>query len=189
MTKRVHIPPRPTPQKDESKLDLAMGFHREAKLMLQQSRDMHDLTMGNQRRLVMALSNLVPANILEEYGFNAMAKDVSEIADNSVALNAGIKNRDIFDIVHSINVLAMANADVIHIFTHFMGHVNTLEVSANRAGTNYLEENRKEPHLIREHFKLSHEDALEKLLSIESQLTELIITAREKAEAKAEVEA
>ncbi|PMM19513.1 hypothetical protein [Vibrio lentus] len=98
-------------------------------------------------------------------------------------------DREVFDIVHAINVLAMANADVIHIFTHFMGHVNTLEVSANHINTNYQEESRRESSLLRERLKLSKEGALEKLLSIESQLTDLIIEAREEAETTVEVEA
>ncbi|MFA0446161.1 hypothetical protein AB4516_15755 [Vibrio sp. 10N.222.54.F12] len=98
-------------------------------------------------------------------------------------------DREVFDIVHAINVLAMANADVIHIFTHFMGHVNTLEVSANHINTNYQEESRRGSSLLRERLKLSKEGALEKLLSIESQLTDLIIEAREEAETTVEVEA
>ena len=98
-------------------------------------------------------------------------------------------DREVFDIVHAINVLAMANTDVIHIFTHFMGHVDTLEVSANHVSTNYEEVNRKKPYQFREHLKLSQKGALQKLLSIESQLTDLIIDAREEAETNVEVKA
>lgn len=43
-----------------SELQQAQELHDEAKNMLRQSREMHDLTMSNQRNLVFALSNLVP---------------------------------------------------------------------------------------------------------------------------------
>ncbi|MGF1710112.1 hypothetical protein [Vibrio sp. 99-70-13A1] len=98
--------------------------------------------------------------------------------------------RAVFDIVHAINVLAMANTDVILIFARFSGHVNSFEVDADPKGTVY-EKGVRPDRLMREYVYFDHPNALEKLLSIESQLTELIITAREEAEseAKAEVEA
>ncbi|ARC92835.1 hypothetical protein B6A42_13235 [Vibrio coralliilyticus] len=97
-------------------------------------------------------------------------------------------DREVFDIVNAINVLAMANTDVIHIFTSFLAHVSKFNVHALAIDTVYQEGH---PHirLINEDVRFDREGALEKLLSIESQLTELIIEAREKAEAKAEVEA
>lgn len=97
------------------------------------------------------------------------------------------EHRDIQDIVHAINVLAISNTDVLHVFTDFSGHVGKFNVYVHSVETAY-----KEGHqiirLMSEEAWLDRADALEKLLSIESQLTELIIEAREKAEAKAEVE-
>ncbi|WP_217510836.1 hypothetical protein [Vibrio metschnikovii] len=98
-----------------------------------------------------------------------------------------VEHRDVFDIVHAINVLAMTNTDVLHVFVNFLGHVNKLEVNANDATSKY-QWGEADISVFRQSVYLHKEGALEKLLSIESQLTELIIEAREKAEAKAEVE-
>lgn len=95
-----------------------------------------------------------------------------------------VKSRDVFDIVHAINVLAMANTDVLHVFTYFMAHTNEVTVFVNPSNTVY-EDGHKEVRLLNENVYLGKDDTLEKLLSIESQLTELIIEAREAAEAKA----
>ncbi|EIO3967740.1 hypothetical protein LQK33_000501 [Vibrio vulnificus] len=92
--------------------------------------------------------------------------------------------RDIHDIVHAINVLAMANTDVLHVFVNFSGHVNNLEVYAHRGDTEYKDDEPK-VRLLGERVRLDKDNALERLLSIESQLTELIIEAREAAETKA----
>ncbi|MDC5720589.1 hypothetical protein [Vibrio europaeus] len=97
-------------------------------------------------------------------------------------------DREVFDIVNAINALAMANTDVIHVFAEFSGHINTFKVTANRADTDYLS-SRPISQLFNEYVRLNKKDALEQLLFIEGQLTELIIEAREEAEAKAEVEA
>ena len=89
--------------------------------------------------------------------------------------------RDEHDIVHAINVLAMSNADVIDVTIDFMGNLNRFYVRVFNK-TEYIPSYRGE-------VAMGSEDALKTLLSIESQLTELIIEAREEAEAKAEVEA
>ncbi|HFG2175872.1 TPA: hypothetical protein ACGF8G_003278 [Vibrio cholerae] len=90
------------------------------------------------------------------------------------------EHRDIHDIVHAINVLAMANTDVLHIFTRFAGHVNSVEVYALSAETIYSDGHPQE-RLLSERVRLDEDNALESLLAIESQLTELIIEAREAA--------
>ncbi|MFA0190641.1 hypothetical protein AB4451_12640 [Vibrio lentus] len=96
-------------------------------------------------------------------------------------------DREVFDIVHAINVLAMANADVIHIFTRYSAHVNCLFVNVEPMDADYSSVKRK--YLYAADVEIDKEDALEQLLSIESKLTELIIEAREEAEANVEVEA
>ncbi|MGX9518003.1 hypothetical protein ACWX0P_03910 [Vibrio mediterranei] len=95
-------------------------------------------------------------------------------------------DREVFDIVNAINALAMANTDVIHVFTDFSGHINTFKVTANRVDTDY-QSSRPISQLFNEYVRLNKKDALEQLLFIEGQLTELIIEAREEAEANAEV--
>ncbi|MDV2381222.1 hypothetical protein Q5N63_03795 [Vibrio cholerae] len=95
--------------------------------------------------------------------------------------DSALKNRDIYDIVHAINVLAMANTDVLHIFTRFAGHVNSVEVYALSAETIYSDGYPQE-RLLSERVRLDEDNPLESLLSIESQLTELIIEAREAAD-------
>ncbi|PMH00354.1 hypothetical protein [Vibrio lentus] len=96
-------------------------------------------------------------------------------------------DREVFDIVHAINVLAMANADVIHIFTRYSAHVNYLFVSVEPMDADYSSVKRK--NLYEADVEIDKEDALEQLLSIESKLTELIIEAREEAETNVEGEA
>ncbi|MEZ8150686.1 hypothetical protein ACED23_06340 [Vibrio splendidus] len=98
-------------------------------------------------------------------------------------------DREVFDIVHAINVLAMANADVIHIFTRYSAHVNRLSVDVEPLTTNYYSCNGKREKLLMDDVRIDEEDALEQLLSIESKLTELIIEAREASETNVEVEA
>ena len=98
-----------------------------------------------------------------------------------------LEQREVYDIVNAINVLAMANADVIHIFTRYQGHVDRFFISVEKVETDYSNINRQ--YLFNDDVSLKDESSLEELLSIESQLTELIIEAREEAEAKAEVEA
>ncbi|MEZ9673739.1 hypothetical protein AB4282_20555 [Vibrio lentus] len=97
-------------------------------------------------------------------------------------------DREVFDIVHAINVLAMANADVIHVFTEFAPHINQFCVNVYGVSQDYITNPSTKP-LIQELVFLADNEALEKILSVESQLTELIIEAREEAEAKAEVTA
>ncbi|MDN4696320.1 hypothetical protein QYZ44_21605 [Vibrio parahaemolyticus] len=92
-----------------------------------------------------------------------------------------------FDIVNAINALAMANTDVLHVFTRFSGHVNEFHVRASSIDSEYIA--KRAEFFFNESVYLDEDDALENLLSIESQLTELVIEAREEAEAKAEVEA
>ncbi|MEZ8651704.1 hypothetical protein AB6D92_22375 [Vibrio splendidus] len=167
--------------------DEALEALNESRELLNKTIRFNDQASANQRRIAFAVSSLLPERLRNDFNLNEV--DIEHTAAVSRDNVEEIQKREIFDIVHAINVLAMANADVIYIFTHFMGHVNTLEVSADHISTNYQEESRREPKLLRERLKLSKEGALEKLLSIESQLTELIIEAREEAEANVEVEA
>lgn len=148
-----------------NELEQSKELRDEARELLKQSREnlskairFSDQALINQRRLAFA----------------------SDMASN-------INNREVFDIVHAINVLAMANTDVLHVFTGFSGHVEKFSMHVLPIETAY-KEGEPQRRLLSEDVWLDRAGALEKLLSIESQLTELIIEAREKAEAKAEVE-
>jgi hypothetical protein len=93
-------------------------------------------------------------------------------------------NREVLDIVNAINALAISNQDVIEIHTGFVANVNWFETSAYVKGCQY------EPggnSLFKKRVRLGEEDAFAQLLAIESEITELVIEAREAAEAKAEV--
>ena len=130
-------------------------------------------------------------NLIDE----ALAVNVGSIGHKSLPAEAlaskqkllsGLNtDREVFDIVNAINALAMANTDVIHVFTDFSGHVDNFKVYANPANTDYQSNGYRK--LLNEEVRLKDKDALEQLLFIEGQLTELIIEAREQAEAKAEV--
>ncbi|EGR1512141.1 hypothetical protein D6089_09680 [Vibrio vulnificus] len=170
-------------------LEQAKGLHDEAVEMLRQSRQMHDLTISNQSILVYALSSLLPKHMVQMVTVKANCYDqpdnaAEQLADNARCVLEAIEKREVYDIVHAINVLAMANTDVLHVFVNFSGHVNNLEVYAHRGDTEYKDDEPK-VRLLGERVRLDKDNALERLLSIESQLTELIIDAREAAETKA----
>ncbi len=91
------------------------------------------------------------------------------------------EHREVYDIVNAINVLAMANTDVISIYVFFSGEKNGFDVRAQHLNNLVPGES----YLLNDFVILGSESALEELLSIESKLTELIIEAREQDEVKA----
>lgn len=99
-----------------------------------------------------------------------------------------VEHREVYDIVNAINVLAMANTDVLLVRTTFLPDQSELVVSVEAKfkwqtfGVGLLKVEKAGGKV-----SLRNESALEELLSIESKLTELIIEAREEAEAQAEV--
>ncbi|MEJ3672416.1 hypothetical protein WFH35_09290 [Vibrio vulnificus] len=170
----------------KTELEQAKELHDEAVEMLRQSRQMHDLKISNQHSIVHAVSCLLPKHMVTvKADFSDQPENTAQqIADNARCVLEAIEKRDVYDIVHAINALAMENTDVLHVFTYFMAHTNEVTVLVNPSNTVY-EEGHKEVRLLNENVYLGKDDTLEKLLSIESQLTELIIEAREAAETKA----
>ncbi|MGR3028663.1 hypothetical protein [Vibrio vulnificus] len=173
----------------KTELEQARESHDEAVEIFRQSRQIHDLTISNQHSIVHALSCLLPKHMVTvKADFSDQPENTAEqIADNARCVLEAIEKRDVYDIVHAINVLAMANTDVLHVFVRFLGYVNELHVRACAIESEYIVS--RPEYFFNESVYLEQEDALELLLLIESQLTELIIEAREEAEAKAEVEA
>ncbi len=172
---------------------IAKQLNEETKEQITATRNMHDEMLLNQRRISFALCKLLPKQIADNIvlsngsviGFVDTGSSADDLVgmDNSIAL--AMKNRDVFDIVHAINVLAMANTDVIQVIACFSGNINEFFVNAFDAPddrSEYVE-------IFRKSVTLSDEDALAELLAIESQLTELIIDARDTAEAQGEVNA
>ncbi|NOF48234.1 hypothetical protein [Vibrio cholerae] len=160
--------------------------------LLDETREMHCQMLLGQRRVSLALTNLLPKATAESLALRngnfITFIDTSSAAGDLVGLNGEIdnalRNRDIYDIVHAINVLAMANTDVVFIFTQFSAHVQGFEVYAISPQA-YYSHDAPYPRLINKTVYLHWDNALERLLAIESQLTEMIIEAREAAEAKA----
>ncbi|ELP3385490.1 hypothetical protein R1W35_000900 [Vibrio cholerae] len=160
--------------------------------LLDETREMHCQMLLGQRRVSLALTNLLPKATAESLALRngnfITFIDTSSAAGDLVGLNGEIdnalRNRDIYDIVHAINVLAMANTDVLFIFTKFSAHVNAFEVYAVSPQL-LLSGETPYKRLIDKTVYLHWDNALKRLLAIESQLTELIIEAREAAEAKA----
>ncbi|EPA8367001.1 hypothetical protein ACQ676_002511 [Vibrio fluvialis] len=194
----MHRPPKPLPPL--TNVALAQKLHKESEALRAEAQDtlkecretlgkiqrFNDQANINQRRIALAVSSLLPKSLRNEFNLNASdIENTTEISRKNVV---AIEQREIFDIVHAINVLAIANTDVIHVFTRFAGHVREFSVYAHSANAAY-QEGIREPRLIDENVYMDKGNALEKLLIIESQLTELIIEAREQAEAKAEVNA
>ncbi|EJL6470740.1 hypothetical protein NMR78_003221 [Vibrio cholerae] len=162
-------------------LEQAMALREEAREMLAQSRVMHEVTLSNQRQVTLAVSTLLPRPMIVEMKVNQQEGEAEKVANFAEDMAASIRIRDVYDIVHAINVLAMANTDVLHIFTRFAGHVNSVEVYALSAETIYSDGHPQE-RLLSERVRLDEDNPLESLLAIESQLTELIIEAREAAD-------
>lgn len=156
---------------------------------LEKSQSINEVMMVQNRRLGFALSSLLPKPYLVGIDLARSEQEQVMMSDGQIlGFIESFEHRDVFDVIHAINVLAMANTDVLHVFVSFQGHVNSVEVRVNPANTDYQS---YEPHplMLNERVYLNRKEPLEKLLSIESQLTELIIEAREQAEAKAEVKA
>ncbi|HDY7638931.1 TPA: hypothetical protein RQK07_003327 [Vibrio vulnificus] len=180
-------------------LALARETNEESKLRQQEVNEMLDETRVMQKNMLLshsrisyALASLLPKQVCDNLvmqngsviGFIDSGYAAESVAGMSEKVNNAFHNRDVFDIVHAINVLAMANTDVLHVFTYFMAHTNEVTVFVNPSNTVY-EDGHKEVRLLNENVYLGKDDTLEKLLDIESQLTELIIEAREAAETKA----
>ncbi|EKO3565650.1 hypothetical protein P0E95_001994 [Vibrio metschnikovii] len=175
-----------------NELEQSKELRDEARELLKQSREnlskairFSDQALINQRRLALAMSNLLPGKYHVE--LSSELTEEEKVATFASDMANNLNNREVFDIVHAINVLAMANTDVLHVFTGFSGHVEKFSMHVLPIETAY-KEGEPQRRLLSEDVWLDRAGALEKLLSIESQLTELIIEAREKAEAKAEVE-
>jgi len=175
---------------------------------LEKSQTFNELMVEQNRRLSFALSNLLPKpyvispNPCEEKQLTELAKAMKSGAFEVIAeeLAENFKQREAFDIVHSINVLAMANTDILNINTQFRGCSNLFIVRvrplsvASPDGDEYS----LSPVVYREEVSLvdgfyvgcpTGDCPIQRLLRVESEVTELIIEAREEAEAKAEVEA
>ncbi|EOX3459312.1 hypothetical protein ACPFUV_002981 [Vibrio cholerae] len=165
-------------------LEQAMALREEAREMLAQSRVMHEVTLSNQRQVTLAVSTLLPRPMIVEMKVNQQEGEAEKVANFAEDMAASMRIRDIYDIVHAINVLAMANTDVVFIFTQFSAHVQGFEVYAISPQA-YYSHDAPYPRLINKTVYLHWDNALKRLLAIESQLTELIIEAREAAEAKA----
>ena len=141
--------------------------------------------MNTNQKLTEA-RNLIDQVLNRNVGTIGHADLPAEALAQKQKLFSGVNsNREVLDIINAINALAMANTDVIHVFTNFSGHVSKFSVHANATDTCY-QEGHLHMRLINENVWLDDEDVLENLLSIESQLTELIIEAREEAEVKVE---
>ncbi|RSD31965.1 hypothetical protein [Vibrio pectenicida] len=201
-----------------SELEHANAVLAEAREVLKKSEEnynkslkLHDLSLVQHRELAYALSCLVhPSNTMEPLSddeieqlkqslknipsmpFEFIPKEpvfangrIIGLVDSS---HERIEHREVYDIVNAINTLAIANTDVIHVFTEFYPHIEEFCVNVYGVYQDYIANPSIKP-LIQELVFLADNEALEKLLSIESLLTDLIIEAREEAEAKAEVEA
>ncbi|MBY8308902.1 hypothetical protein KW529_16755 [Vibrio fluvialis] len=162
---------------------------------LEKSKSINEVMMVQNRRLGFALSSLLPKPYL--VGID-LARSEQELVMTPIL--EPFEHRDVYDVIHAINVLAMANTDILNINTQFRGCsrlfiVRVRPLSAiSPEGDDYS----LKPVVYREEVSLvdgfytgcpTGDCQIERLLRIESQLTELIIEAREQAEAKAEVNA
>ncbi|ENP7379806.1 hypothetical protein ACEC18_000296 [Vibrio parahaemolyticus] len=140
--------------------------------------------MNTNQKLTEA-RNLIDQVINRNGGTIGQADLPAEALAQKQKLLSGVNtNSDVLDIVNAINALAISSQDVIEIHTGFVANVNWFETIAYVKGCQY------EPganRLFQKRVRLGEEDAFAQLLAIESEITELIIEAREEAEAKVEV--
>ncbi len=190
---------------------------------LQKSIKANDLALVQHRELAYALSclahplhTMTPLSELEEEELKQKLMQIPTqpltfVANDPVFVNGRlcgfvdrsaehVEKREVFDIVHAINVLAMANTDILNINTQFRGHSNLFIVRVRplSAVSPEGDEYSLQPVTYRGEVSLvdgfyvgcpTGDCPIQRLLKIESEITELIIQAREEAEAKAEVEA
>ncbi|CAH8217165.1 conserved hypothetical protein [Vibrio aestuarianus] len=162
---------------------IAKELNEDTREQLRQTREMHEMMLTNQRRVCMAFSSLLPQPIRIEFTAPMTSENIK---DEAQQISKAIANRDIYDVIHAINVLAMANTDVIQVFTEFDGNSLSFRVWAVDVDTDWSTSTKASPkRLLNECVYVDSEYALKELLYAESQLTELIIEAREAAEAKA----
>ncbi|HHF3140806.1 TPA: hypothetical protein ACPJ1R_002050 [Vibrio alginolyticus] len=175
---------------------------------LEKSQTFNELMVEQNRRLSFAQSNLLPKQYVasfsvgEDMQFTELAKAMKSGSFEVIAeeLAENFKQREAFDIVHAINVLAMANTDILNIQTTFRGQSNLFVVRVRplSAVSPDGDEYSLSPVTYREEVSLVYgfyegcpagDCPIQRLLRIESEVTEQIIEAREEAEAKAEVTA
>lgn len=181
-------------------LALARETNEESKLRQQEVNEMLDETRAMQKSMLLshsrisyALASLLPKQVCDNLvmqngsviGFIDSGYAAESMAGMSEKVSNAFHNRDVYDIVHAINVLAMANTDVLLIRTTFLPFEQELIVTVEpkfrwqSIGVNCVKFAKSGGKV-----QLVESNSLEKLLSIESQLTELIIEAREAAETK-----
>ncbi|CAH8197273.1 hypothetical protein [Vibrio aestuarianus] len=160
---------------------IAKELNEDTREQLRQTREMHEMMLTNQRRVCMAFSSLLPQPIRIEFTAPMTSENIK---DEAQQISKAIANRDIYDVIHAINVLAMSNGDVLQLFTSFDGNTQSLRVWAVDVNTDWSAECSPK-RLLNECVYLDHEFALKELLYVESQLTELVIEAREASETKA----
>ena len=165
-------------------LDEARKVLAESNENLSKSIRFTDQALINQRSLILAMSNLLPRPI--QVDMDCDLNEAEKVEGLAIDLAKNMKTREVFDIVHAINVLAVTNNDVVHIFVNYDARINCLAVFAFSPKHDYENGDNSE-RLLDKNVWLSHDYALKRLLAIETQLTELIIEAREQAEAKVEV--
>lgn len=187
---------------EQTVLEQANAALAEARQVLQKSEEnlskssqANDYSLSQNRKLAYALSSLLstlkkptPNFVDVDLKIGNQLNEIVNMANGSSITFLNNETRDIYDVIHAINVLAMSNTDVIQVSTAFCGSSNSFCVSAFDISTVWSDKESKKERLLDEHVFLNIEpNPLKKLLYIESQLTELIIEAREASEAKAEV--
>ncbi len=107
----------------------------------------------------------------------------STLAQKQQLLNENAVEQEIIHAVNTIMSLAIHNQDVLHIHCCYSPHIQEFSLYVHpknqvyRAGCEYI-------YLLRESVVFDYPIPLVHLLKIEEELTELIIEAREQAEAE-----
>lgn len=138
--------------------------------------------MNTNQKLTEA-RNLIDQVLNRNVGTIGHADLPAEALAHKQKLLSGLNtNREVLDIVNAINALAISNQDVIEIHTGVVASVNWFEARVFVKGCKY---DHSDLPLYDSRVRFGEEDTDTQLLAIESEITELVIEAREAAEAKA----
>ncbi|MEZ9516569.1 hypothetical protein AB4240_17315 [Vibrio splendidus] len=159
----------------KSELEQATELHQEAMEFLKKARQLHDSTLSQQRKLAFALSSTLPKNV-GTIGHADLPPEA--LTSKSRQLVDAIANRDLMDVINTIMNMAIVNKDIILTSVDYAASVDCVCV---RASSLKPEEDGL---AVNENIFLQSDNALTELLAIEDKLIDLVVEAREEAEAK-----
>ena len=160
-------------------LVLARASIAKSEQNLAESEKLHDAVLESNRQLTIALAMLLPKSLRPEMTNSTDA--LSDAEENAVRIKEVIAKRDVMDVLFTIQLLGVANADIVEVDAGYHGHVCRIEISlSKRVEGGFSHENR----LFSLGVYLDHnsdDENRNQLLAAESQIIKIITQLREVA--------